>query len=626
VHAILLLSSLFLAACRDKPANGAASEPKPEARISYSTQIRPLLIDTCVSCHGDLPLHNPDGWDLLHQHEEKNTVEVPGQIQKWIDQGREADPHWAGQPLREVAGNSVDDFVIAHKNAPEIIREIPQGMFTAPVHDLIAGDLMPERDRAISTGYLRQGGDTPEWRVEKVAREFLGVRISCAKCHDHPTEHWSNNRYQRLAKLFTTPFDSIPNALPPLHVKISDETAAKISAIEKAIEESSKPSPAEEKEYLNWLALDQSVPSLPGLIAAYSFDDRQLTNLAPLSDVKAGANNLITEGGAHGLGVQFDGTNQLVLSELPIGTELDRFTISVWIKLSREALSDTPIVTIGSRELGFEFRVVNGRLQSRWSQTWPQHAIATTSNTPLIAPNRWSHVAITYDGSRNAKGMNLYLNGRPVEANAASTKLLKSVLPPGEAMIISGKELTVDELQIYRETLTPIGVRQIFDGRSLTQAYETGEDLRDFYQRHFSKGEESRRKQVRSLVEELLEFEDGLDVFLAMQSNPDRNLASDSQEPKDRLEFALDLNQNLLARSLANEVWRRHFGTPLAHSLGFSDPLPSHPDLLEWLAGELKRNDFKVMKLDALIRDSGTWKREWPGLDNKAATCPRETQ
>ena len=146
-------------------------------------------------------------------------MEVPGQLQKWIDQGREADPHWAGQPLREVAGNSVDDFVIAHKNAPEIIREIPQGMFTAPVHDLIAGDLMPERDRAISTGYLRQGGDTPEWRVEKVAREFLGVRISCAKCHDHPTEHWSNNRYQSLAKLFTTPFDSIPNDLPPLHVK-----------------------------------------------------------------------------------------------------------------------------------------------------------------------------------------------------------------------------------------------------------------------------------------------------------------------------------------------------------------------------------------------------------------------
>ena len=441
-----------------------------------------------------------------------------------------------------------------------------------------------------------------------------------------PTEHWSTYRYQSLAALFTTPFDSIPNALPPLHVRISDEIAERISELEQAIARASKPPPADENEYLNWLALDQGSLPLPGLVAAYSFDDRKLTNLAPLSRVKAGAHDLIAENGAHGLGVQFEGHNQLVLTELPFGTELDRFTISVWIKLSPEALSDTPITTIGSKERGFEFRIINGRLQARWSQTWPQHAIATTSTTPLIIPNRWNQVALTYDGTRSSPGMKLYLNGRPIKTDASDTKLLKSVLPPGEPMIISGNGLTIDELQIYHEALTPIGVRQIFDNRSLVQAYGNGDDLREFYQRHYGKGEESRRNQVRSLIQDLLAIEDELDVFLAMQSNPDPGLAEDSKEPKDRLEFSQRLNQDLLARALANEVWRRHFGTPLAHSLGFSDPLPSHPDLLEWLAGALKKHDFNVVKLGALIRDSETWKREWPDLDHNPAACPREAE
>lgn len=483
---------------------------------------------------------------------------------------------------------------------------------------------MADEARTVSTGYLRQGDDTPEWRAEKIAREFLGTRISCAKCHDHPSEHWSNYRYQRLAELFTTPYDGIPNALPPVYVKIPPDLGEQISRLEESISEAAKAPRAIEEDYLNWLALDESLPTLPGLIASYSFDDRQLTNLATSGRVKADGRNLTAEAGAHGMGLQFDGTNQLLLSQLPFGNELDRFTISVWIKLSPDSLADTPIATIGLKDRGFEFRVLRGKLQARWSQIWPQHAIASTSKTPLIVPNRWSHVAVTYDGTRSANGMTIYLNGSPVDTESSPTKLLKTVLLQGDTMTLSGRGLHVDELQVYREALTPIGIRQIFDGRSLVAAYQNGDDLREFYQRHFGKGEQSRRAKVRSILKELLTIEDGLDVFLAMDSNPNWIVTEGSNEPADRLEFAQRLNPDLLARSLANEVWRNHFGTPLAHSLGFSDPLPSHPDLLEWLAGQLQELDFNVTKLGALIQNSQTWKREWPALEDAPAGCPRK--
>lgn len=615
---------LFLGSCKDELKKDPIPEPQPEKKVSYSTEIRPLLIRNCTSCHGDLPLHDPKSWDLLHQHEDANIAGPLPLIQKWVDEGREVDPHWAGQPLRNVSGSSVDDFVSTPTNPVDVVRKRPPIMFSTSVPNLLAGDLMPEEGRAVSTGYLRQGDDTPEWRVEKIAREFLGTRITCAKCHDHPSEYWSNNRYQCLAELFTTPYDSIPNALPPLYVSVPPDIKKQISKLEKEISEAAKAPPVVEEDYLSWLALDESLPTLPGLIAAYSFEDRQLTNLATTGRVIADGRDLVAEAGAHGMGLQFNGANQLLLSKLPFGNELDRFTISVWIKLTPASLADTSIATIGLKNRGFELRVLRGKLQARWSQTWPQHAIATTSETPLIAPNRWSHVAVTYDGSRSAEGMKLYLNGRPVDSSTSPTKLLKTVLLQGDTMTFSGPGLNIDELQVYRDALTPIGIRQTFDGKSLVEAYQNGGDLREFYQRHYGQGEDSRRAKVRDLIKELLAIEDELDVFLAMASNPHHQLPEGSTEPANRLEFAQRLNPDLLARSLANEIWRNHFGTPLAHSLGFSDPLPSHPDLLEWLAGQLKSLDFNVTRLGALIQDSQTWKREWPVLEGAPAECPRE--
>lgn len=40
-----------------------------------------------------------------------------------------------------------------------------------------------------------------EW-AEITSQEFLGVRIGCAKCHDHPFDRWTQNDYYRLSAFF----------------------------------------------------------------------------------------------------------------------------------------------------------------------------------------------------------------------------------------------------------------------------------------------------------------------------------------------------------------------------------------------------------------------------------------
>src|SRR5207249_3678368 len=43
----------------------------------------------------------------------------------------------------------------------------------------------------------------PESRVEAVAQLFLGVRIGCARCHNHPAERWTQDDYYGLAAFFS---------------------------------------------------------------------------------------------------------------------------------------------------------------------------------------------------------------------------------------------------------------------------------------------------------------------------------------------------------------------------------------------------------------------------------------
>ena len=39
--------------------------------------------------------------------------------------------------------------------------------------------------------------------MEKTTQVFLGVRMVCAQCHDHPFERWTQNQYYEMAAFFS---------------------------------------------------------------------------------------------------------------------------------------------------------------------------------------------------------------------------------------------------------------------------------------------------------------------------------------------------------------------------------------------------------------------------------------
>lgn len=50
-----------------------------------------------------------------------------------------------------------------------------------------------------ATGYFLRDAGMPLARVDNTVRVFLGTRIGCAQCHDHPFDHWTQKQFYEVA-------------------------------------------------------------------------------------------------------------------------------------------------------------------------------------------------------------------------------------------------------------------------------------------------------------------------------------------------------------------------------------------------------------------------------------------
>ena len=98
-------------------------------------------------------------------------------------------------------------------------------------------------------------------------------------------------------------------------------------------------------------------------------------------------------------------------------------------------------------------------------------------------------------------------------------------------------------------------------------------------------------------------------------STPAAIMPFNSKYEKNRLGLAkwmLDPENPLTARVFVNRIWNEFFGRGLVKTVGdfgMQGELPSHPELLDWLAVDFRENNWNIKRLVKMIVTSSTYKQ-----------------
>jgi hypothetical protein len=100
-------------------------------------------------------------------------------------------------------------------------------------------------------------------------------------------------------------------------------------------------------------------------------------------------------------------------------------------------------------------------------------------------------------------------------------------------------------------------------------------------------------------------------VLVQRQPDPPRPLARSTGRRLWLARWLTHPDNPLVARVMVNRIWQEHFGRGIvatANDLGVMSEVPSHPDLLDWLAAEFMARGWSMKALHRLIILSNTYR------------------
>jgi hypothetical protein len=196
----------------------------------------------------------------------------------------------------------------------------------------------------------------------------------------------------------------------------------------------------------------------------------------------------------------------------------------------------------------------------------------------------------------------------------------------------------IDELRVFKRDLTPVEIA-FLQNETLAQSPElaaelatllTATDAQVVAARNALTAARAHENELATSVPQVLVMGDapeptptfvlnrGVYSDLGERVSPhglDAVLAWDESWPQNRLGLAswlFDGRQPLTARVFVNRIWQMHFGRGIVETsedFGAQGSIPTHPELLDWLAVEFVESGWDVKALHRSIVTSATYRQ-----------------
>jgi hypothetical protein len=512
-------------------------------------------------------------------------------------------------------------------------------------------------------------------RTETTSQVWLGLTAGCAVCHDHKYDPLKQKEFYQLSAFFNNTtqkaMDGNVKDTPPVVIvtKPEDHSRWEQLLVEtnraiKRIEERRKEA---EQDFAAWLAkpgFDKSDARLPTKPAAFQ---------AALSgEALNGATNVSWQDGAVGAKAFTAGGGSAPTFARAGDFERDQpFSCAVWIR-STDEKSGAILARMQDRDgkkRGWDLWL-DGLPMVHLVHDWPNDMIKVMGKNP-VPKNQWNHLCVTYDGSSTAEGVRIYLNGEAqgLYLNTEMDTLRGSIrteapFKVGQRETLSALEkIGVQDVRIYERVLTAAEVEALMkmprlkwlaikpaDARSKAESEELYslwlEAMDPVYQERFQALQrlnvEQNEIRARGTIAHVMnEQTRAPEAFVLNRGEYDKRRDKVSPEtpsalpampaelPRNRLGLAqwlLRPEHPLTARVTVNRFWQEIFGMGIVRStgdFGVSGDMPSHPELLDWLAVEFRESGWDVKKFFKLIVTSATYRQAATTTPEKIARDPQ---
>ena len=576
----------------------------------------------------------------------------------WLDAARYADTHGLHHDnYREMW--SFRDWVIDAYNA-----NMPFDQFTI---EQLAGDLLPEPtlDQLVASGFNRcnistnEGGTILEEnlvgytrdRTETTSTVWLGMTAGCAVCHDHKFDPLSQREFYGLSAFFNnttiSALDLNIKDTPPTVFVPHDRDRGRWESLLDELETTRDALDARQKDARP--AFDAWLESASPESLSQSIPDDGLLLRARLGD---GATP--SAGG---------------IMEVAEAGDFDRdqpFTAAAWVSLPKSGMSGAVVARMDDRAdfRGWDLWIERGRVGTHIVHRWPENALKVVSQATL-EPGRWTHILVSYDGSSRADGVAIAIDGVPQKVTVAKDALTETIrtevpLTVGQRRSTSILEgASIRDLRLFGVSIEAEDAGRIGGGDRARRFVEADDEDRSAEERQavfewwLATLDESSRdlrlaigtlereeSSIRSRGTEahvMNERDEPASAFVLHRGEYDQRReevaaetpailpAMDPDAPRDRLGLARWLmrpDHPLTARVTVNRAWQEVFGQGLVASagdFGITGQLPSHPDLLDWLAVDFRDSGWDVKHLYRRIVTSATYRQSAAASAEKRA-------
>ncbi len=342
------------------------------------------------------------------------------------------------------------------------------------------------------------------------------------------------------------------------------------------------------------------------------------------------------------------------------------FSISIWTNILGGGEEGTLFAKCNGEFEGYRgYRVLlkkDNSLDVSFSYVWPANSIDLRIQEKL-KPNTWHHLVLTYDGSSKASGVKLFLDGKETQRKVVTDNLHKSILYGekkthwsempfmiGRDMRGSIQNVMVDEMAVYQRQLSALEVKEIngqkgaiatllkkaaaelskTEQAQLFEYYLLNEDKT--YAEHLAKLTKLRDEENQLLTNQpevmvMQERKEPLPSYILDRgaydapktpvepNTPGKLISFDEKQPKNRLglsKWLLDTRHPLTSRVIVNRFWAMAFGQGLVSTpddFGNQGALPTHPDLLDYLATTFMHNGWDVKAFMKMVVTSATYRQ-----------------